>query len=103
MERLSIDMELPVDYGIWIAARSRAAANQAAHTTPVDVSGAGGGFHNPETAAHYLDLSERYLQELAHPGNTTDSQASRHKKSLERQIDEVREVLKKLASNLELQ
>ena len=106
MEELSIDLELAVDYGIWIAARSRAAIAQVAHTTPVYVSVAGGGFHNPETAHHYLDLSEKYLQELeqqlAHPSDRIGSQASRHKKSLERQIAEVREVLKKLASSLEL-
>ena len=106
-EHLSIEMDLPVDYGIWIAARSGVATNPAAHTTPVYVTVDGGGFHNPDTAAHYLDLSEKYLQqleqELAHPGDGANRQASRHRESLERQIAEAREVLRKLASDLELQ
>jgi len=61
---ITLDLELPVDHGLWIAARCRAGEQQVAHTTPVYVRVDGGGFENPDTAGHYLDLSERYLQEL---------------------------------------
>ena len=58
---ITLDLELPVDHGLWLAARCRAGDLQVAHTTPVYVTVDGGGFHNPETATHYLDLSERCL------------------------------------------
>jgi hypothetical protein len=61
---LSIRMELPVEQGLWIAARCYAGLNQAAHSTPVYVTINGNGFLNPETYASYLELNEKYLDEL---------------------------------------
>lgn len=99
-ESLSLDLEVPVERGLWIAARCSAAATQVAHTTPVYVTVDSGGFHNPETARHYLDLSERYLkeleQELMQPGRRIDDQASRHREALEKQLAEVREIIRNL-------
>ena len=59
---LSVKLELPVDHGIWIAAKCEAGKAQVAHTTPVYVTVNGGGFQNPDTARHYLELSEQYLR-----------------------------------------
>ena len=91
---LSVELELPVDHGMWIAARSQAGPGQVAHTTPVYVTVNGGGFHNPATVGQNLDTAERHLkeleQELATPGTALDSQAARHKVPLERQIAEAR-------------
>ena len=89
-ELLSIEMELPVQRGIWVAARADAAHTQVAHTTPVYVGVNGAGFHNPATAEHYLELCRSYLKELeedlAQPGERRDNQSFRHKENLERQI-----------------
>lgn len=60
---LALEMDLPVQHGFWIAARTTAGTKQVAHTTPVYVT-TGSGFHNPSTALHRLELSERYLQEI---------------------------------------
>ncbi|MCW5978911.1 MAG: CehA/McbA family metallohydrolase [Bryobacteraceae bacterium] len=99
--RLSLRTELAVQHGMWIAARCDAGKAQVAHTTPVYVAVNGGGFHNPETAARRRELSEQYLreveQELASPGSALDSQVSRHKAELQRQIAEAREALKGLS------
>jgi hypothetical protein len=99
-EKLSASLELPVERGIWIAARCDAGPGQVAHTTPVYVTVNKGGFHNPETAARYVELSEQYLkeveQELANPGTTLDSQVSRHRPELEREIREARAALAKV-------
>ncbi len=103
-EELTIDMALPVERGIWIAARAAAGRLQAAHTTPVYVTVNGEGFHNPKTAPRYLELSEKYLQEieaeLANPGNALDNQAWRHRQGLENLIAETREELRLLSSRL---
>lgn len=101
-DHLSADLELPVDQGIWIAAKCLAGKGQVAHTTPVYVTVNGGSFYNPATAQHYLDLSEKYLQELeqelANPSSRNlDFQTARHRAPLEKQIAEARVVLKQLA------
>jgi hypothetical protein len=92
--RLSVELELPVTHGLWIAARCQAGSGQVAHTTPIYVTVNGGGFHNPGTVGQNLDTAEKYLleleQELANPGSALDSQAVRHKASLDRQIAEAR-------------
>jgi hypothetical protein len=97
---ISLKLDLPVDHGLWIAARCRAGDLQVAHTTPVYVTVGGGGFHNPETAGHYLDLSERYLRELEHEMDrrTADvsRQAWRYREGLEARIDETRAVIEDL-------
>lgn len=101
-DTLSASLDLPVDHGIWIAARCNGKKGQVAHTTPVYVTVNGGGFNNPETTPRYLQLLEKYLQELeqelAHPGTSLDDQTSRHKPELERQIAEARQVLKNLST-----
>jgi hypothetical protein len=97
---ITLDLELPVEHGLWIAARCRAGDLQVAHTTPVYVTVEGGGFHNPETAGHYLDLSERYLQELEHeldwPEDNVSRLAWRYREGLEARIKETRGVLRDL-------
>jgi hypothetical protein len=103
-DQLSAEMDLPIEHGIWIAAKCEAGKGQVAHTTPVYVTVNSGGFWNPETAPRYLQLSEKYLQELeeelANPGKQLDSQAARHKAELERQIAEARTVLTRLAETI---
>jgi hypothetical protein len=99
---LSVNLELPADHGLWIAARCQAGPGQVAHTTPGYVTVGGDGFHNPQTAGQRLDVAERYLkeleQELASPGSSLDSQAARHKAPLERQIAEARATIKTMRS-----
>jgi hypothetical protein len=98
--KLSLDLELPVDHGLWLAARCRAGDLQVAHTTPVYVTVDGGGFFNPETVGHYLDLSERYLRELEHeldrPVEDVSRQAWRYRQGLEERIAETRGIVQKL-------
>ena len=100
--RLTVELDVPVEHGIWIAARTDAGSGQVAHTTPVYVTVAGGGFHNPENLRQNTALAESYLgeieSELAKPGTQVDSQASRHRAQLERQIAEARERIRALAS-----
>jgi hypothetical protein len=99
---ITLDLELPVEHGLWIAARCRAGELQVAHTTPVYVTVEGGGFHNPETAGHYLDLSERYLRELEHeldwPADEVSRLAWRYREGLEARIKETRGVLRDLGA-----
>lgn len=99
--RLTVEFDLAAQHGIWLAARCDAGTGQVAHTTPVYVTVNGDGFHDPETAPRNLEIAESYLkeleQELAKPAATLDSQASRSKTQLERQIAEAREKLKSLS------
>jgi hypothetical protein len=99
---LTVDLELPVDHGIWIAAKCDAGQAQVAHTTPVYVTVNGGGFHNPESLQRNLQAAEGYLkeveQDLANPGNNLDRQTARHRAQLERQIAEARTQLKNMAA-----
>jgi hypothetical protein len=99
--RLSVDLDLAAEHGIWIAAKSEAGMGQVAHTTPVYVTVNGDGFHNRATASENMAVAEKYLQELeqelASPGTTIDSQVSRHRAQLERQIGEARTKLKTLS------
>jgi hypothetical protein len=93
--------DLPADHSVWIAAKVDAAASKVAHTTPVYVTVNGAGFHNPATARERLDRVAAYLveleQDLQRPGTTLDSQASRHKAQIDRQIAEARAVLNGLS------
>jgi hypothetical protein len=99
---LTVDLELPVDHGIWIAAKCGAGTGQVAHTTPVYVTVNGGGWHNPQTLRQNLAVAEGYLkeveQDLANPGNNLDRQATRHRAQLERQIAESRTQLKTMSA-----
>jgi hypothetical protein len=98
--RLTTELELPVEQGLWIAARVQGGTGQVAHTTPVYVTVDGGGFQNRPAMASRLATAEGYLkeleQELATPGTALDSQTSRHRAALERQIAEARTVLTQL-------
>lgn len=102
--RISIKLTLPAEKGMWIAARCYAKQGQAAHTTPVYVTVDGGGFHNPETAPHYLNLSEKYLQELEkeieHEHPEADHQAWKYREGLEKRIAETRQVIELLKMKL---
>lgn len=107
---LSLTVTLPsVDRGQWIAARCTARTGgsgpgQAAHTTPVYVSVDGGGFYNPETAGHYLDLSEQYLreieQEISQPKAAVEQQAWHYTDGLRSRIAEVRRIIEEMRRKL---
>jgi hypothetical protein len=104
-DHLSIKLNLPANYGIWLAARCYAKDNGVAHTTPVYVSVGGKGFHNPETIDHYISLSEQYLQELENElDNKTDEaeyQLWRYRQGLIPRINEARQVLKSMKEKAE--
>jgi hypothetical protein len=61
---LTVDLELPADHGIWIAAKCDAGRGQVAHATPVYVSVNGGGWDNPRTLRRNLGVPEGYLKEV---------------------------------------
>jgi hypothetical protein len=96
--RLTAELEMPVERGLWIAARAGAGAGQIAHTTPVYVTVDGAGFHNHDRLDERIATAERYLAELerdlAVQGQGLDSQAWRHRAEIERQIVEARTALK---------
>ncbi|QJW91148.1 CehA/McbA family metallohydrolase [Spirosoma taeanense] len=93
-----------VERGQWMAARCTAGPGQAAHTTPVYVTIDGGGFHNPETASRYLDLSEQYLreieQEISKPNPAIEVQAWRYQDGLKTRIAETRRIIADLRKKL---
>ncbi len=99
-DQLSIQIELPVDKGLWIAARCYAGLNQAAHTTPVYVTIDGNGFLNPETRDSYLELNEKYLDELEAeldaPHENLENRAYWYRKGLKSRIESTRQVIEKL-------
>ena len=99
-DHLSIQIELPVDRGIWIAARCYAGPNQAAHTTPIYVTINGNGFLNPETCDNYLELNEKYLDELEAeldtPHENLEYRAYWYRKGLKSRIATTRQVIEKL-------
>jgi hypothetical protein len=101
---LTLALDLPLEHGIWIAARGFGGPSQAAHTTPVYVTVDGGGFHNPATVPHYLALSERYLQELEQELATgrkePEYQAQRYREGLLERIAETRQVIELLKQKL---
>jgi len=94
-----LSMDLPVNTGMWIAARADNGPGQVAHTTPVYVT-VDGSFQNTANLAQNIAVCEGFLREieaeLAHPGTNVDDQASRHRASLERQIAEARARLRAL-------
>lgn len=103
-EQLTLEFEMPAEHGIWLAARAFAGPTQVAHTTPVYVTVENGGFHNPETVSHYLDLSEAYLRELeeeiSRPSDDVEHQAWRYREGLETRIAETRSVIQRLREKL---
>jgi hypothetical protein len=98
--RMTIEVDVPVEHGVWIAARAQAGKGQMAHTTPVYVTVAGTGWQNPENLARNKQIVEDQLkeieEELAHPGTAIDNQATRHRAQLEQQVAEARERLRSL-------
>lgn len=103
-KQLSVEFDMEVEHGLWIAARASAGPGYLAHTTPVYVTVEGGSFHNPETLERNLDRCERDLveleQALRNPGSQLDSEAWRHSDRLGRQVSETREALRALAKRL---
>lgn len=103
---LSLNLTLPpLQRGIWLAARCVAGPQQAAHTTPVYVTVEGGGFHNPQTAQRYLDLSESYLREIeaeldAGPGSDPERRLWYYRLPLRTRIEETRRVIAGLRQRL---
>ena len=104
-QHLSLTMTLPsVERGRWIAARCTAGPSQAAHTTPVYVTVDGGGFHNPETAGRYLDLSEQYLQEIereiSKPNPAVEQQVWKYADGLRTRVTEARRIIDEMRRKL---
>lgn len=100
LSHLSIETTLTADAGFWIAARTYANADQAAHTTPVYISVNNSGFHNKATISQYITLAEKYLAELEadlqQVNNDPQYQSWRYKKGIEQRIAEARAVLEQL-------
>ncbi len=96
-DRLEVSFDLPVERGIWIAARAFAGRNAVAHTTPIYVHVDGSGFVNPATLEAYLRLSEAYLDELealvTQPSSDPEQQAWMYRSALEIRIQETRAVI----------
>lgn len=104
-DHISVEMELPVRHGIWLAARVYGGPNQAAHTTPVYVTAGNTGFYNPETVGHYLDSAEGYLQELERTiaeqkHDDLELQAWRYADGLKERVAETRAVIAQLRKEL---
>lgn len=99
-ERLSLDIEVPVERGVWIAARAAAGAMQAAHTTPVYVTIDGGGFQNEAALDSLLHQSETYLADLehaiSHRHDAVDHQAWRYRDGLMDRINATRTVIERM-------
>jgi hypothetical protein len=103
-EHLSLNLDIPAEQGIWLAARAYGNRTQAAHTTPVYVQVDGKNFHNPATAPKYLKLSKQYLQELKKDlkKKQTDPQyrAWHYRAGLERRLAETQQVIKSMKKQL---
>lgn len=103
-DQLSISLDVPILHGMWIAARAYAKPQQVAHTTPIYITVNNGGFHNPETASKYLELSQQYLEELEEqlevPGASPEHQAWYYKKPLRDRINATREIIDQLKIRL---
>lgn len=99
-ENLTLNFDLEIEKGIWIAARCYAGPNQVAHTTPVYVSVNNGGFRNEETIQDYLALNEKYLveleDELNEPSEHANQRAWWYKKGLKERIENSRKIINSL-------
>jgi hypothetical protein len=104
-DHLTIKLNVPANYGVWLAARCYTANKGVAHTTPVYVSVGGKGFHNPSTIEHYISLSEKYLQELEealqNKSHEAEYQLWRYQEGLIPRINEARQVLKSMKEKAE--
>ena len=103
-DQLSIELEIPAEQGIWIAARTYGKTKQVAHTTPIYITVENGGFYNPLTAPKYLALSEQYLEELENqleePGTDPEYQAWHYKAPLKKRINETKAIIEMLKTKL---
>jgi hypothetical protein len=93
-EQLTLNFELEIENGIWIAARCYAGPNQVAHTTPIYITIDGNGFYNKETLQDYLALNEKYLEELEkkliQPAEKITRRVWWYKKGLKERIERTR-------------
>ena len=99
-EQLSIELDLPVEKGMWIAARAAAGPMQVAHTSPVYVTVDGGGFHDAAALDSLLHQSAAHLSELEHvldhPHEHVEHQVWRHREGLMERIDTTRAVIERM-------
>lgn len=99
-DRVEIELSMPVQEGMWIAARAEAGPTQVAHTTPVYVTVDGGGFHDPNALDSLLDHSELILSELEHVTGErhehVDHQAWRYRDGLLERIEATRGVIDRM-------
>lgn len=99
-EYLSLKIDLKIEKGLWIAARCYAGPSQVAHTTPVYISIDNNGFHNDETLHRYLELNEKYLneleKELEKPSERFFERAWWYKNGLKERIEHTREIINSL-------
>ena len=104
-DELTIDLDIPADRGLWIAARCKAGPQQMAHTTPVYISVDGGGFHNPDTVSANLDRCEAYLkeieEEISERHERVDYNAWRYKDGLTMRISKTRRIIRELRTQLD--
>lgn len=95
--QLTLDFDLKIEKGVWIAARCYAGPNQVAHTTPIYIDINNNGFHNEETLQEYLSLNEKYLdaleKELDQPSEKALERAWWYKKGLKERIENTRKII----------
>lgn len=93
-DHLTLNFDLNIEKGVWIAARCYAGPSQVAHTTPVYISIDNNGFHNDTTIHKYLKLNEKYLseleEELEKPSDRINRRAWWYKKGLKERIERTR-------------
>ena len=99
-EHLTLNFDLNIEKGIWIAARCYAGPSQVAHTTPVYISVNNKGFYNDATLHKYLKLNEKYLneleEELEKPSDHMNQRAWWYKKGLKERIERTRAIINSL-------
>ena len=97
---LTLDFDLEIEKGTWIAARCYASSIQVAHTTPIYISVGNKGFHNQKTLQNYLSLNEKYLdeleKELEQPSDKIDYRMWWFKDGLQVRIERAREIISSL-------
>ncbi len=99
-EHLTLNFDIEVEAGIWIAARTYAGPSQVAHTTPIYISVDNKGFHNDATLQEYLELNEKYLNEIEieinKPFVSIYRNSWRYKKELMERIEKTRIIIDSL-------
>jgi hypothetical protein len=63
-EKLALELDVPAEHGVWIAARVDAGPAQMAHTTPVYVTVNQDGFHHRGELKARIETARRHLQEI---------------------------------------